>query len=153
MRQALFFLPNGVAHSGIIAPVSRCHVAANGTCLPGLSRAGDGGKLACEMLSKLPLFTWCERRLSRFSAVCDLPCSEVLSTILRDPSRFACFLSNALCFCPVMCLFFRHTRIRRIFLPTRIRRIFLGYPVYVGFLPRLVYVGFFDAQCSYGKSK
>lgn len=150
MHQTLFFLPNGIAHSGQTAPVSRCRVAAIGTCLPGQSRAikGSDSKPCADTLAKPQTLD-----LSRFSAVCDLPCSEVLSTILRDPSRFACFLSNALCFCPVMCLFFRHTRIRRIFLPTRIRRIFLGYPVYVGFLPRLVYVGFFDAQCSYGKSK
>lgn len=125
MRQALFFLLNGIANSGTIAPVSRCHVAAIGTCLPGQSRASDGGKLACEMLSKLPLFTWYERRLSRFLCFRYVPCHKWRYAILRDPSRFACFLSNALCFCPVMCLFFRHTPIRRIFVLTPIGGIFV----------------------------
>ena len=150
MVQALFLLPNGLSHSGQTAPVSRCHVAAIGTCLPGQSGAikGSDSKPCADTLAKPQTLD-----LSRFSAVCDLPCSEVLSTILRGPSRFACFLSNALCFCPVVCLFFRRIPCGGIFVGipcggiftlTGCSGIFFHYPGVVGF---------FDAQCSYGKSK
>ena len=150
MHQTLFFLPNGIANSGTIAPFSSFHCAAIGVCMPGQSRASNASQ------SKLCADTSAKHQtlyLSRFSRLCNLPCSEVLSTILRGPSRFACFLSNALCFCPVVCLFFRRIPCGGIFVGipcggiftlTGCSGIFFHYPGVVGF---------FDAQCSYGKSK
>lgn len=62
--------------------------------------------------------------LGRYFQWRNLPCSEVRYAILRDPSRFAYFLGNALWFYPVYCLFFRHTPRLRIFWSTRIGGIF-----------------------------
>lgn len=83
MHQTLFSLPNGIAHAGKSAHAVSCHCAVIGVCMPGQSKVINvsDSKPIVNTLAKHQTLD-----LSRFSRLCNLPCSEVLLTILRGPS-------------------------------------------------------------------
>lgn len=88
MHQTLFFLSNGLAHRGTVTPIaSRSSAATQGQSKP-----------VADTLAKHQTLD-----LSHYFSLCILPCHEVRSLILRDPSRFAYFLVTFRSILPIFC--------------------------------------------------